>query len=249
MPSSFYKVWAIGRPLSNGITAPLHIGVAGVAKRSYIDCPYVVVNELICNYLSRAILLPTPPGFIIRNEDVPHYVSLDFNLAGQKLPPVDPSLLVESLPEFSAGVVAFDAWVINSDRHDENLSYLKSANSAQAFDHGHCFFNGATREEAREHLENNRNSIGINNHCLLPYLDRIDHLMRWVDRIEKVPDFYIGEVISSTMALGLPEIEIDYCTDYLCMRRDALGKILISESNRFSAVPDDCWDVYRNGES
>jgi hypothetical protein len=225
----------------------IHIGVAGIAKQACNLSPFVIVNELVCSYLSRAIILPSPPGFIIENEGSPHYVSMNFNLAEQRLPPVDPPQLVELQPHFSAGVLAFDIWVLNSDRHDENLSHFVAAGKAQAFDHGHCFFNGSDSNEAHQYLENNRNSLGIDGHCLLPYLDRLDFMIDWIYRIEQVPDFYIREVVMSTVVLGLPQTEVDYCIDYLCQRRDTLRQLVMANRNSFPAIQGNLWDPFTVG--
>jgi len=248
VPASFYKVWAIGPPVDNGFMAPITIGVAGIAKRACPAWPFAVVNELICSCLSRAIILPGPPGFIIANDNVPHYVSMDFNLAGQQLPPVDPELLIELQPSFAAGVITFDIWVLNDDRHEENLSHFVSAQKVQAFDHAHCFFNGTNRNAAHQYLEDNRGALGINGHCLLPFFDRIDLMLDWINRIERVPDFYIDEVVKSTVALGLPETEVGYCSEYLRHRRDALRGLITQNRASFPRTQTHLFDQVLGGK-
>ncbi|MCB9654160.1 MAG: hypothetical protein H6729_08540 [Deltaproteobacteria bacterium] len=61
-------------------------------------CHYVVANELIAEHLARALLLPIPPGFIIEHKGKPHYVSLNFNLSGEDLPPANPQ--AAAVPDF-----------------------------------------------------------------------------------------------------------------------------------------------------
>jgi hypothetical protein len=89
MPATRYKIWSIGSPVGEGAMQSMHVGVAGLAKCALPAQPYAVVNELICGHLAHALLLPIPPGFIIEHEDKPYHVSLNFNLAGEDLPPVD----------------------------------------------------------------------------------------------------------------------------------------------------------------
>ncbi len=123
MPATKYKVWAVGAPLGVGATGALHIGIAGIAKPNSAALPLVVANELVCGLLAKAILLPSPPGFIIEHNSQPYYVSLNFNLAGVALPPADVKKLVASQPELASGVLLFDAWVANGDRHRANIAY------------------------------------------------------------------------------------------------------------------------------
>src|SRR5438128_655766 len=138
MPATSYKIWAMGAAVGQGAMASLHVGVAGVAKAANAGEPYAVASELICGYLARAVLLPIPPGFIIENAGVKHHVSLNFNLAGQALPPANAAAIVANHPSLAWGIVLFDVWVLNGDRHNGNIAYDQPSNRVQIFDHSHA---------------------------------------------------------------------------------------------------------------
>ena len=121
------------------MTAPNFVGIAGVAKRANAEHPRVLANELICNRLAHALLLPCPPGATLDRDGVPYFFSLDFNLAGESLPPADPSEIVEKYPRLSWGITLFDALVMNHDRHDKNIAYDADTSRLQIFDHSHAF--------------------------------------------------------------------------------------------------------------
>src|SRR5262249_23482686 len=137
MPATRYKIWQIGAAVGDGATHSFHVGVAGIAKGASVDLPYVVANELLCNLLARSIFLPTPPGFIIEHNNQPHYVSLNFNLAGHDLPPADAAALVANHPRLACGIVLFDMWVVNDDRHGRNIVFDTASNKVEVFDHSH----------------------------------------------------------------------------------------------------------------
>jgi hypothetical protein len=102
-----------GAPVDSGATQSFHVGVAGVAKGNAAGLPFVVTNELLCGHLARVLLPPVPPGFIIDHNGTPHYVSLNFNLAGEDLPPADPGAIANARPDLACGIVLFDIWMVN----------------------------------------------------------------------------------------------------------------------------------------
>lgn len=92
-----YKIWAIGSPVGSGVTDSIHVGVHGIAKTYQTFLPNVVINEIICNYFAKALLLNCPDGFLIDKEGMPYFVSMNFNLAGEDLPPADDLAIVTDL--------------------------------------------------------------------------------------------------------------------------------------------------------
>jgi hypothetical protein len=65
--------------------------------------PYIVGNELVCSIIARMLLLPCPPGALLQKNGDVYFCSLDFNTAGQALPPITPATVVAELPELSWG--------------------------------------------------------------------------------------------------------------------------------------------------
>lgn len=218
----------------------LHVGIAGVAKAASEDQPYAVVNELICNCLARSLLLPIPPGFIIEHDGEPHYVSLNFNLAGEELPPANAEIIVKNHPDISCGIILFDMWIINDDRHHRNIAYDSSTNKVQIFDHSHAFLRG---KDIESRLESKRTELGIDRHCLAPKLNSLGSLPAWIEKIEHISEFYIRGVVESSSSIGLQEKYVDLCTDYLLERRKRLVELIRSHKDKFPKVQAELWDV------
>jgi hypothetical protein len=229
MPATAYKIWTIGAPVGIGAMQSLHVGVAGVAKAAAPAIPYAVSNELICGYLARAILLPVPPGFLINKGGVPYHVSLNFNLAGQELPPADAAAVVAAHPRLSWGIILFDSWVVNFDRHNGNIAFDQGSNKVQVFDHSHAF----CHTDLQGHLNANVAGLGIGGHCLATEVTTADGFNEWLHRIMSVPEFYIREVVVSSVSAGLPPTEVQFCTDYLLNRRAQLRNIFLANRAAF----------------
>lgn len=233
-----YKLWGIGEKLEDGVTDSFHVGVHGIAKTNVPGLPNVVVNEFICQQLAQAIRLPMPPGFIIEKDGAPHYVSLDFNLAGEDLPPVNPEKIVEQFPELSTGIGLYDTWVLNPDRHRRNIAYDISTGQIQFFDHSHALL---SNEDIIAHLKENRERANLGQHCLARVLHCWDGWEDWYSRIMQVPEYYIYAVFQDSVAIGLAPDLVDYCTEYMIDRRKRLPSILSNSRNFFANLPDREW--------
>lgn len=237
MPATRYKVWGIGGAVGVGVTDSLHVGVAGVAKTSSPTLPHVVVNELVCGRLANVLLLPVPPGFIIEHAAKPYYVSLNFNLAGHDLPPADPAAMMTVHPQVGAGIVAFDAWIVNPDRHRGNIAFDTTTKRVQVFDHSHAFYadNGAN-------LLDHENDLGFTRgHCLANELRAVDGLLMWCDRIQSIPPYYIKTVVESSVDVGLPSGDVQYCCDFLIQRGAKLMDLFRHEQNLFPNIAAPLW--------
>lgn len=240
MPATRYKIWGIGKPVGTGATGSIYVGGQGIAKVASADLPYVVVNELICAHLAKAILLPIPPGFIIENEGTPYYVSMDFNLSGEGLPPADAELIAQKHPELTCGIILFDIWILNDDRHNQNIAYDQATDKVQIFDHSHALL---SNKDPRTYLEGKRDQLGIgDHHCLGKELNSLEGMREWVDRISLVPEFYIREVVESVKSVGLSSDQADFCKDFLLERRGKLLDLVRANTAYFQKVQPSLWD-------
>jgi hypothetical protein len=113
LPASRYKVWAWGSGVGLGVTGSEHVGMAAIAKKATTATPYVVSNELFCSLMARVALLPCPPGALHDKSGDTYFCSLDFNSAGQSLPPVNPVAVLAQDTELCWGIVLFDVLVMN----------------------------------------------------------------------------------------------------------------------------------------
>jgi hypothetical protein len=217
-----FKILEAGRQVGIGKTEAFHVSIGGIAKSNSQSHPYVVPNELVCGALARAILLPVPPGFVVEHKSLPHYVSLNFNFTDEKLAPADTSLIAAQWPDLAAGIVLFDIWILNDDRHDQSIYLDRTTEKLYIFDHSHAFL----RRKGRARLLEKASELAIGNHCLASKLPDLSHFNKWHERIKSIPEFYIREVLVSATKVGLSEEDVDFCVEYLVTRRSRLAAIV-----------------------
>lgn len=241
MPVNRYKVKSWGNRVGRGATNPVHVFVAGVAKTASEQNPNAVGNELLCNTLAHAVRLPAPPGFLIDDEDgEPYFATLNFLLTGEDLPPADAAALVAAHPSLAWGIVLFDVWVVNGDRHRQNIAYDQDTGRVLIFDHSHAFLRGT---DGRQVLERQEEELGISNHCLAGEICSLNGFDDWVERIEGIPEFLICETMGDIGELSdLGEEDVDWCTSYLLKRRARLHEIVMQHSEQaFPKLELDLW--------
>lgn len=236
MPATTYKIWAVGAPVGKGAANSFHVGIAGIAKGNSAGMPYIVANERICGTLAKYLLLPIPPCFLIDHDNRPHFVSLNFNLAGQDLPPAEPAALVAAQPNLAGRIIAFDVWVVNTDRGTPNLAFDASTDKAQIFDHSHAFYQGKAQLTAQE------NELGIGGHCLAPHLNSLAGVRDCLGRMESLPDWQIRECVESAAEMGLPADDVDFCVGFLLNRRRRVFDLMRANRATFPNVPNEEWN-------
>lgn len=225
--------------MGRGAMSSCHVGVAGVAKAATESDPYAVANEFLCDSLARALRLPIPPGFLVEREGDPYYVSLNFLLTGEGLPPADAAKVVANHAELSWGIILFDAWVVNGDRHAQNLAYDSDADRVMIFDHSHAFYRGT---QGRASVERHEEGSGVSGHCLACEIVTLDGFDDWLQRIAEVPDYYVRESIRDAVDVGLPEADEDFCIQFLLERRRRLKELVTTDAERmFPKLQRDLW--------
>ena len=159
-----YKLHTIGPAVGEGATNSIHMAISGVAKRATAASPFIVANELFCCEVARQLLLPCPPGAVTDINGTAHFFSLNFNVSGLALPPIDPNQLVAFDAELCWRIIAFDAFVMNSDRHARNITHNTANHETQIFDHSHTVLGPGTDYQA--YWAGPGNNLGIVGHCL-----------------------------------------------------------------------------------
>jgi hypothetical protein len=203
--------------------------------------PYDVVNEYVCGELAKLIRLPVPPSFLGRRagDTLPYFCSPNFNLAGENAPPIDAARAVEEQPDVCTGVLAFDIWIANSDRHDKNLAYRRSGvgRGVHVFDHSHALFRESNS------LTMHEGGLGItgadrphNRHCLLDALQTAEFFPKWIRRVQGVADEYIEEVLREAVSIGLPPLLAEQGASFLKRRRDTLNDLINSHRAEFTGI-------------
>ena len=220
-----------------GMSDALLATVQAVAKCNCRASPYLVANELIAGSIGRYLRLPVPPCCVADHDGIAYFMSLNFNLTGEALPPIIPSRFVADFPDLSAGVVAFDALIANQDRHDKNIAAVtqdRDRKRACVFDHDRCLF-GAQEGRGVELLQRVRRELVIDGalnrnrrpHCLLSALKDDTGLHEWVSRIEGIPPWFIVEtVVEAQFHARLTDAEKDAAITYLKDRQPVVRQLL-----------------------
>lgn len=233
-----YKLLARHGAVGVGATAPDFVAVSGIAKSSSVQHPYTVANELLCGRLGRTIGLPIPPGFIVEDSGVPWHVSLNFNLAGQQLPPADCAALVQAHPGLAGGIVVFDAWIVNGDRHPGNIAFDQTSQRVNVFDHSHAFY---AADLGKNYLIQFQNNALVGSNCLSRHLTDLQGVAEWLERVAQVPDYMIEDAVNEAATVGLPAADISFCIDFLKTRRGNLRSLILQEQGAFSKVAPTLW--------
>ncbi|RYZ15517.1 MAG: hypothetical protein EOO70_06645, partial [Myxococcaceae bacterium] len=231
-----------------GVSQSLYVDVVAIAKPNGNDAPYCVPNELICARLAQLICLPVPPCTQVDHpaDGSPMFASLDFTSDGGSLPDVEPDEAVAALPNACAGLLMFDAWVTNSDRHNGNLAveYTTTPPRLTVFDHSHALF-GHLPGQGAPRLAELRDRLGLtgpfsvtggNRHCLLDWVSVKADIYAWIERIQQVPRFQIEEACNLDHKLGATAAELAAALDFLLHRQQALPNIVQTHHAEFKRI-------------
>lgn len=248
MTSNRYRLLSFDRQMGIGVAGATQVTVSAVAKTNTESAPYCVPNELICAEIGRFLRLPVPPcGLVLHQQDRtnPWFASMDFNLTGNSLPPVDPMRCMTDLPVECTGLLLFDVLVGNCDRHRGNLAVDSSANPPRMsiFDHSHALF-GYETGKGKDRLERLRDRLGVsggsqsrgNRHCLLDAISTDEYFGRWFLRIEGLPDYLIEGLCLDTTDVGASEEEAQEATRFLKHRRTNIRAIIKNNQNEFRGI-------------
>lgn len=242
MSPAQYRLHSVGAQVAQTATAPHYVHIVGVAKPAAPSTPFIVSNELICGHLGRVLGLPVPPGFLVTASGLLHHVSLDFNLTGQPLPPADVPQFVAHDVTLASGIVVFDSWIVNDDRHSQNFAFDTFTQTTTIFDHSHAFMGSGA--DGRQKLDSHRGALGIGGHAVAPYLPHLDGIKKWIDRVQQVPQFVVENAVRSAVGTGIHDEDVDFCIDFLLERQVSLTELFRADQGRFTSVGGDLWQAF-----
>jgi hypothetical protein len=247
MPAGRYRlIPGMLKPLDRerGIADNYEGGAHIFLKKNSADVPVAVANEYCGGELARQLRLPVPPGFVA---DVPEdgetaYATLGFNLHGENTPEIDAAAAVRAEPDLCSGVLVFDVWIINTDRHPKNLSFLerRPPHRVNVFDHSHAPF----YPDAISAMQQRMGIAGWveqgeqrgHRHCLLDVLPTDAFLMKWVERIQSIPEAHIREICTDAEPLGWPAGTAATVANQLIGRRAQLPWLISRERHEFKSI-------------
>ena len=209
--------------------------MAAVAKKANANEPNIVINELFCNLIARSLFLPCPPGALLENGGEHYYSSLNFNLAGQALPPAPITQIAANFPEICWGVILFDVLVMNPDRHNKNLSFDRTTNVIQIFDHSRAFL--PCKSNIDTAIKDNNGKLGFSGHCLKNEISTMNGFDYWTNRIKILPDYVIEESVTEISHIGFPIDKKALTIDFIKSRRDNIDSLITSNIKEFPKLP------------
>jgi hypothetical protein len=219
MDTTRYKIWQWLPPTGDGSNVQFNVAVLTKAKRSNTN-PYEVANELLCLRLGLAMGLPIPLGMILERDHEVYYASLHVAVAGEKLPPATEDDLdaIAANESLACGIVMFDSWILNEDRHVGNISYIDETRSTYLIDHGRAFLD----RTGRSYLQSQQDNLAIGDHCLADRITSLWAFDEWHKTMMGIPATFIKQSVSLAATIGLPESDVGFCTQYLLDRRERL---------------------------
>jgi hypothetical protein len=254
MAAQRYRLVSFDRQMGIGVAGSMQVSVSAVAKKNGAPAPYCVPNEMICAELGRFLRLPVPPCGIVRvaaGDPTPWFASMDFNLTGNSLPPVDPARCWAALPLLSAGLLLFDVLIGNCDRHRTNFAVDFSANppTMSVFDHSHALF-GFASGQGQARLADLRERLAVsggshshgNRHCLLDVITSDGQFADWFSRVRALPDYLIEDLCHDATELGATAQEADEAIRFLKHRRDRLPDIVAGHRSEFHGIQQ--WSLF-----
>jgi hypothetical protein len=203
------------------------VELRGIAKYDKEAKHYGVAAEWICARLAQVLGLPCPSPALTRdNAGRLCFVSLKFGpLVGLPAPAVPPDLVIDH-PGIAAGVLAFDTWVLDVDRHAGNMAYTPRALAPAIFDHGRAL--GAEAERALIPALLGRAGDPVPpNHCLLPHILSAIPIGPWIDTISNLRHSTIDIITDEAAAAGaLTVSEAPVIADFLKVRQRNVRTLL-----------------------
>jgi hypothetical protein len=178
--------------------------------------------------------LPIPLGMILERDREIYYASLHVAVAGEKLPPATEEDLdaIASNESLACGIVMFDSWILNEDRHPGNISYIEETGQTFLIDHGRAFLD----RTGRAYLESQRTHLGIGDHCLRDRIKSFWAFDEWHQRMMGIPESYIQDSVDVAATVGPSQNDVAFCAQFLIDRRKRLPEIFLRE--RQTAFPN-----------
>ncbi|HKO53341.1 MAG TPA: hypothetical protein VJV79_36785 [Polyangiaceae bacterium] len=191
--------------VGQGDSDPRYCQIGGILKSNTLKHPFLVANEYIAFRLGALVGLPTIPGVIVRGAASElGFVSLRFGPRNERPPPALVSDVISTNERIGAGVVVFDSWLANRDRHTENLAFDVKDRTALLFDHDRalCNMQGAAR------LDQVRDDPFVAMHCIAPHLTDGRLLADWVERVEWLRVEHLAMVVGDAHREGALDAEL-----------------------------------------
>ena len=219
------------------------IALVGLAKRDR-ESPNEVFNELVALRLGQIIGLPIPAGLSIENKGKIYFVSCGLLTTGEELPEADLEKFAKDEARLACGIVTFDAWIGNVDRHDENIWYDYYGHKTAVFDHGQSLLGPF----GHECLDNNESALTVKTgeYGLGSFVNSMVDFPHWYDRICAIPDSTIKSTCTEASAVGVGETLAKKCASWLINRKETLPQLFKDNKEKLPNLQSTLFDPFGN---
>jgi hypothetical protein len=245
MDPGFYGVARVDAAVGDGATGSRFCTLDGIVKTNSPQAVYTVVNEYVASKIAGLLGLPVPPGEIAQLSDgTLSFAMMKFGKKSDKPPPVDAHDFVQNRPHLAAGVVLFDAWILNKDRHSRNLAWYPGPQGlVRIFDHGHALF-GTVADNGVATLNGMVNDPCLGHGCLIGELTAASDVESWIEQIEAVRDSAIKEICQPLTGLGVcTQDERVKLEEVLVHRKKAIRTLVKADQNKFTDINAGDWGL------
>lgn len=231
---------------TEGVNEVHTIRVQAIGKDNR-ENPYLISNEWIAATLGRFIGLPIPPCALMRKKDRRTQMFASISFEGTTKPRGSlPGPLWDKHKELCTGIIAFDILIANCDRHCGNIKVDRQLDPKQVFvfDHDRAlFYNEPNRGTRRlrqlfDRLGISGGSVTQNNrHCLIDVISTGDHLETWIDKINKIPDFFIRQTCREVHRVGgVKKRDVEAVIQFITHRKRDIRRIVREHKSEFPNI-------------
>lgn len=232
MSESFiYEVDFSGPPVGIGSTGARRCTIGAIAKFNQRGSTYCVANEFVASRLGIMLGLPIPHGVMVKDEEGRFsYLSLRVTGQDEAPPPVIPADLARDHPDLVAGIIVFDHWIANHDRHEENMAYVPGVWPPFFFDHANALLGGSDSTFRGLRRLETAGLNGLDNFCLEPFINDTSRFEPWITQIEGLSEVAIKTICQEASQSGLSVEESDALVAFLLRRRRTLRTDLMTRA-------------------
>lgn len=213
--------------------------------------PYLLANEWICANLGWQIRLPIPPFALMRKNTSPRFfASLDFGVRETTPTDMVPHKLVSAMPRVATGVIVFDVFIANPDRHEGNLKVDNPhrPTALEVFDHDCALLGSNKKRHGVSRLKHVTGQLGLckgitggNFHKLASPLTSNCYMHEWISRIDFIHNSFIEDICSEARDLGISKEEAEATSFFLKERKQHISDIINSNKHFFDGATQ--WEI------
>ncbi|MFE6071239.1 hypothetical protein [Streptomyces sp. NPDC056525] len=214
-----------------------HLRLNAYARKNTPERPFGVANDFISSSLGMAAGLPVAPGALVGVYGGGfNYASLAFGDRGDQPPPIIPPNFCRERPWEACGIIAFDQWIYNTDRHDENIGHLPGV-SVGLFDHDLSLMNSSLTLESALSLLADCQDRPSTSHCLTAHVTDVSHFGEWFDRIASVTRREIRRITATAFSADLVNADLrDALTAFVEHRQTRIGEFIEQTRSQYLKV-------------